>query len=115
MRSTRRRNGRGFVSLGDGETMRSCKRCGCTDTSACSVLGVPCCWVEIDLCSACATLRELVRSEDAGLPWAITVMGEYAGRVLSAQDVASEDASEAARKGKRRATAASRGINFSLQ
>lgn len=89
--------------------MRTCKRCGCTAQEPCEVLGVPCCWVQVDLCSACATLRELVRSEDAGLPWAITVMGEYAGRVLSSQDPASEG------RRKLRATAASRGISIPLQ
>lgn len=33
---------------------RRCRVCGCTDTAACLVDGVPCSWVEPDLCSACA-------------------------------------------------------------
>jgi hypothetical protein len=30
-----------------------CRGCGCTDWNACVVNGVPCHWVEADLCSAC--------------------------------------------------------------
>lgn len=34
---------------------RSCRVCGCTDFSPCTEAdGFPCCWVERDLCSACA-------------------------------------------------------------
>jgi hypothetical protein len=32
---------------------RTCRICGCTDTTPCLVNGVPCWWVEVDLCSAC--------------------------------------------------------------
>ena len=31
--------------------VRSCRVCGCTDNRACAG---GCCWVEYDLCSACA-------------------------------------------------------------
>lgn len=31
----------------------TCRGCGCTDLEACLVDGVPCSWVEPDLCSAC--------------------------------------------------------------
>ena len=32
-----------------------CRVCGCTDLSPCTESdGFPCCWVERDLCSACA-------------------------------------------------------------
>lgn len=64
--------------------MRQCRICGCTESHTCDVLGIPCCWVEVDLCSACANVRQLLASEDAGLPWLITVLGEHAGRVLLA-------------------------------
>jgi hypothetical protein len=36
--------------------LRTCRSCGCTDLQACVVEGVPCSWVEADLCSACAGL-----------------------------------------------------------
>ncbi|MEA2991648.1 MAG: hypothetical protein QOD40_568 [Alphaproteobacteria bacterium] len=32
---------------------RTCRACGCTEERACIVGGVPCHWVEADLCSAC--------------------------------------------------------------
>lgn len=48
------------------------------------MLGIPCRWIEEDLCSACATLQQLIESEDAGYPWLLTVLGENAGRVLLA-------------------------------
>lgn len=32
---------------------RACRRCGCTEYMACVVDGVPCHWVDSDLCSAC--------------------------------------------------------------
>lgn len=63
--------------------MRACRVCGCTDDSACTVLDVPCCWIEADLCSACATLAQLLSSEEAGVPWLYSVMGEHAGRALA--------------------------------
>ena len=66
---------------------RRCSRCGCTEHDACQVLGVPCCWIREDLCSACATLAELIESEDAGYPWLMSVLGEHCGRLLIQQDV----------------------------
>lgn len=66
--------------------MRKCRKCGCTDRRACLVLDVPCCWVAEDLCSACATVPQLLESEDAGFPWLMAVLGEHAGRVLLGQD-----------------------------
>jgi hypothetical protein len=37
---------------------RQCRRCGCTDSNACIIDGVPCHWVSLDppICSACADL-----------------------------------------------------------
>ena len=36
-------------------SVQSCRVCGCTDFDACiEPDGFPCCWVERDLCSACA-------------------------------------------------------------
>ncbi len=32
---------------------RKCRVCGCTNAKACIADGVPCRWVEDDLCSAC--------------------------------------------------------------
>jgi len=49
-----------------------CRVCGCTDQHGCMVwlsgVGTPCCWVEPDLCSKCATIEQLWQSE-AGLHW----------------------------------------------
>ena len=69
----------------DVEGQRRCRVCGCTEARACEVLGIPCCWVTEDLCSACATIEQLVNSEDAGWPWLLTVLGEHAGRTLADQ------------------------------
>lgn len=34
---------------------RACRRCGCTEISAClDADGEPCCWMDDDLCSVCA-------------------------------------------------------------
>lgn len=67
------------------KTERRCRKCGCTDALPCEVLGMPCCWVQSDLCSACATVGELLASEDAGLPWLIDVTAEHCARTLLAQ------------------------------
>ena len=38
---------------------RECRDCGCTDSEPCLFLsGDTCCWVEADLCSACAAMSE---------------------------------------------------------
>lgn len=37
-----------------GDDMRACRVCGCTQNNACVIAGVPCHWVEPNLCSACA-------------------------------------------------------------
>ena len=48
----------------------SCRVCGCTDFNACiEADGFPCCWVEDDLCSACAFFAQgdsvvLLEAED---------------------------------------------------
>jgi len=47
--------------------MRRCRQCGCTEVTACTVASVPCCWVEDDLCSACA-VQPFLRSA-VGLHW----------------------------------------------
>lgn len=42
----------------------SCRVCGCTDFSPCvEADGFPCCWVEQDLCSACAYVSRNGRVE----------------------------------------------------
>jgi len=41
--------------------MLSCRVCGCNDYNACVVEGVPCHWVEAELCSVCAALGDSVR------------------------------------------------------
>lgn len=64
---------------------RKCRVCGCTDDRACLVQDIPCCWIEADLCSACATLGQLLGSEDAGVPWLAEVCGEYFAQQLLAQ------------------------------
>jgi hypothetical protein len=56
------------------EATRQCRVCGCTDLQACDVAGVPCCWIEEDLCSACAPMRAVLASEDAGRPWLVQVL-----------------------------------------
>jgi hypothetical protein len=66
---------------------RNCRVCGCTEEHACEVLGIPCCWVEWDLCSACATVGQLLSSEDAGWPWLLAVLGEHAGQLLMGEQV----------------------------
>lgn len=33
---------------------QECRECGCTDDAPCLTSEGPCCWVEHDLCSACA-------------------------------------------------------------
>ena len=48
--------------------MAQCRRCGCTDEAGCLVAGVVCTWVQDNLCSACATLAELLSHED-GIAW----------------------------------------------
>lgn len=65
--------------------IRTCRVCGCTDKRACLVLGISCCWIEEDLCSACGTAAQLIASEDVGLPWLIDVMVEHACRQLLPQ------------------------------
>ena len=41
-----------------------CRVCGCTDDNACiEPDGFPCCWVEQDLCSACAYFSQNSRVE----------------------------------------------------
>lgn len=52
-----------------------CRRCGCTEKNACSVAGVTCYWVEPDLCSMCASVREIV-STSYGTGWFLSVLAE---------------------------------------
>jgi hypothetical protein len=70
------------------EGVRWCERCGCTDWDACDLaipnadgtgwvsLG-PCGWVSPRLCTCCATLAELLASEEAGIPWLFTALGNW--------------------------------------
>jgi hypothetical protein len=45
--------------------VRRCRKCGCTEFNACLVDGVPCWWVEEDLCSACAGTPSLIVPESS--------------------------------------------------
>jgi cytochrome c2 len=47
------------------EIERRCRKCGCTEFSACldEATGSACYWVEEDLCSACATPKQKAMSE----------------------------------------------------
>ena len=46
-------------STGNSNAERSCRGCGCTEARACvDTDGVPCHWVEWDLCSVCAAAIE---------------------------------------------------------
>jgi hypothetical protein len=38
---------------GKGKKVQTCLKCGCTGDKACVIDGVPCHWVEPDLCSGC--------------------------------------------------------------
>jgi hypothetical protein len=49
---------RPWLDLGCGQV---CWVCGCTDSRACVTNGVPCHWVEEDLCSACAGMNKGAR------------------------------------------------------
>ncbi|MER8616022.1 hypothetical protein NKG99_04075 [Mesorhizobium sp. M1409] len=40
--------------IGDLIEAPACRECGCTQNNACVTNGVPCHWVEPDLCSVCA-------------------------------------------------------------
>ena len=43
----------------------SCRRCGCSDLDCSECVertGEPCWWVEADLCSACATRKEIAEA-----------------------------------------------------
>jgi hypothetical protein len=52
--------------------------CGCTDVAACSVAGVPCFWVANDLCSACATVEQVVESP-GGKDWLSVIVAFIEG------------------------------------
>lgn len=58
-----------------------CEVCGCTDSDACQVHGVPCIWVRgferEDLCSACAPV-ELLTADPRGRIWLRQVMASAA-------------------------------------
>ncbi len=50
-----------------------CSVCGCTEADACRVHGVGCCWIRPDLCSGCASLEDVLASEQ-GRAWLRRVM-----------------------------------------
>ena len=58
-----------------------CRRCGCTEKCACSVAGIGCYWVEPDLCSMCASVRQVV-STPFGTAWFLSVLAEMAAASL---------------------------------
>lgn len=52
-----------------------CRVCCCTDEIPCLVVGaMACTWVEPDLCSACAPVRQVIASEHA-LYWLYATLG----------------------------------------
>lgn len=56
VREVEERLGVEFVDEPEGGV---CRKCGCTDTTPCvDEFGMPCSWVEPDLCSACASVGE---------------------------------------------------------
>lgn len=56
-------------------TPTACRVCGCTDRNACDVSAVPCFWVEGDLCSACATVEQVLEAR-GGLAWLLAVAAD---------------------------------------
>ncbi|HWF01583.1 MAG TPA: hypothetical protein VG248_17405 [Caulobacteraceae bacterium] len=42
----------------EGASIRFCQVCGCTNTAACVVDGVPCHWERPEICSTCAPYLE---------------------------------------------------------
>ena len=52
--------------------MNQCRECRCTDDRCCSLAGVPCYWIERDLCSTCAPIGRVLESR-GGLVWLLTV------------------------------------------
>ena len=54
--------------------VRQCVQCGCTHDRACVEACVPCGWVSDQLCTACATGREILRSQ-SGRNWLVTAAG----------------------------------------
>lgn len=77
--------------------VRRCSRCGCAEHEPCFLVssdmfqapdplllignerarqidGLPCCWIGPELCSACATVAELLESRD-GFDWLLTALG----------------------------------------
>jgi len=70
--------------------LRKCRVCGCTDDGPCVVADVPCCWVQDDLCSACATISEIIESS-SGQRWLAYV---HANLAVQALDLVERLASE---------------------
>lgn len=58
------RKTKSFRDLLRSQGVRVCRACGCTDKAACVVAGVPCHWVEEDLCSACVEAPAKVEEDD---------------------------------------------------
>lgn len=44
--------------------VQTCRKCGCTEDQACISQGVPCHWVEADLCSTCASAPSVTGEAD---------------------------------------------------
>lgn len=66
----------------EDEIFGACRLCGCTEAAACSVMGVPCMWVNFNVCSSCASVSELLDVQ-GGLAWLREVvrMAELVGEV----------------------------------
>lgn len=54
-------------------SQRQCRCCGCTDNDACQVNGVACCWIDEELCSACAGIEDIVNTL-AGQAWLVKLL-----------------------------------------
>lgn len=55
--------------------VRQCSVCHCTEQDPCYVHGVSCCWLEEDLCAACAPIEKIV-TDPIGQVWNLEVIAE---------------------------------------
>jgi len=64
---TDRKFEQGHMFICDSEICRQaqvCRVCGCTENNACMINGMPCHWVEPDLCSDCADRANKEKEEE---------------------------------------------------
>jgi len=48
----------------DKNIERVCRVCGCTDATPCMHTGIPCFWIEKDLCSDCASVADMEKFDE---------------------------------------------------